>query len=294
MKRKAARSKLSDLAPRMPDSTLINREHPFKGYTLPDERLKSIFSSALRALLKGQAVPEIEASFYPYAGLSSTIRMRRGRIYARVSDLLRHSPSEVLYALACILVARLYRRKEPKEHLRTYREYTSQPDLIKASDAARRDRGSPPTGSPRGKAYDLEELFEQLNNRYFAGRLSQPQLSWSKRRSWRVLGYHDHVHGSIIISRTLDDKRIPRFVLEYVLYHEMLHVKHPPKLESGRMVYHSRAFRADERLFEFFEEALKFLDQFSSITQRKLTAIHCARSFQSKLEQKGNHQRLLR
>jgi hypothetical protein len=242
---------------------MIEREH------LSDEALESIFGRALQSLLKKQATPEVEASFYPYAGLSSTIRMRQGRIYARVSDVLRHSPCEVLYALACILVARLYRLRVPKEHLHIYQKYISQPDVIKASDSVRRDRGYKLASSPRGKVYDLEELFGELNERYFAGALSQPQLCWSRRRTRRVLGHHDHVRGRITISRTLDTNRIPRFVLEYVLYHEMLHVKHPPRLEDGRMVYHDHAFRADERRFERLEEALRALDRITSPIRRK-------------------------
>ena len=87
-------------------------------------------------------------------------------------------------------------------------------------------------------------MFAGLNARYFAGRLERPLLSWSQRRTGRVLGHHDHVHGAIIISRTLDSERVPRFVVEYVLYHEMLHVKHPPRAAGSRTVYHSRQFRS--------------------------------------------------
>ena len=86
-------------------------------------------------------------------------------------------------------------------------------------------------------------------------------LSWSQQKTQRVLGHHDHLHGTIIISRTLDAARIPRFVVEYVLYHEMLHAKHPPRRVAERTVYHSRQFRADERQFERYHEAVKWLDK---------------------------------
>jgi hypothetical protein len=104
-------------------------------------------------------------------------------------------------------------------------------------------------------------MFSDLNARYFGGRIERPLLSWSHRPTRRVLGHHDHVHRAIIISRTLDNAAVPRFVVEYVLYHEMLHVKHPARIISGRTVYHGRAFRDDERLFERFDEALKWLEK---------------------------------
>src|SRR5260370_1741031 len=80
-----------------------------------DAERTSVFAQAAQALVKKQSRPPIEARFYPYAGLSSTIRLRQGRIYVRVSDILRRSPREVLYALASILVAKLYRLKIPAD-----------------------------------------------------------------------------------------------------------------------------------------------------------------------------------
>jgi hypothetical protein len=220
-----------------------------------------VFDQALRALVKKEPRPKVEARFYPYAGLSSTIRLRQGRVLARVSDILKGSPREVLFSLACILVAKLYRLKTPKAHERIYREHALDPPILDASQATRRRRGHKITTSPRGKAHDLDELFTQLNVLYFGGQLERPTLSWSRRQTHRVLGHHDHVHRAIIVSSTLDDPSIPRFVVEYVLYHEMLHVKHPARLVSGRTVYHGRAFREDERLFERFDEALKWLEK---------------------------------
>jgi hypothetical protein len=234
-----------------------------------DADLEAIFNTALRAVVTRRPLPQVEARFYPYAGLSSTIRIRGGRVYARVSDVLKQSPPEVLHALASILVGKLYRVKPSKEHERTYRQYAADPLVLDASEAARRRRGYKITTSPQGKVYDLEEIFAELNARYFAGRLERPQLSWSMRRTRRILGHHDHVHSTIIISRTLDSARIPRMVVEYVLYHEMLHVAHPPKTAAGRTVYHSRQFRTDERRFEKLDETLKFLDEIASPVRRR-------------------------
>lgn len=234
-----------------------------------DAELEAIFNNALKAVVRRQPLPLIEARFYPYAGLSSTIRLRGGRVYARVSDVLATSPPEVLHALASILVGKLYRVKPSKEHERIYRQYASLPVVLTASESARRRRGYKIMTSPQGKVYDLEEIFEEINARYFGSGLQRPQLSWSRARTRRVLGHHDHVHGAIVISRTLDSPRIPRFVVEYVLYHEMLHVAHPPKVVSGRTIYHSRQFRADERRFQQLEEALGWLDQIAAPARPK-------------------------
>ena len=233
-----------------------------------DDILESVFDQALRALVKKEPRPKVQACFYPYAGLSSTIRLRQGRVLVRVSDILVGSPREVLFALACILVAKLYRLKASKVHERVYREHALHPPILDASQATRRSRGYKITTSSRGKVYDLAELFTQLNARYFDGQLERPMLSWSQRQTRRVLGHHDNVHRTIIISNTLDNAAVPRFVVEYVLYHEMLHVKHPARLVSGRTIYHGRSFREDERLFERFDEALKLLENIAVPARR--------------------------
>jgi hypothetical protein len=232
-------------------------------YSLMTENsnLAAVFEDAIKTVVKREPRPVVEARFYPYAGLSSTIRLRNGRIYARVSDILQQSPAEVLFSLACILVAKLYRLQAPREHERIYKQFATTPSVLDATEAARRSRGYKLMGSARGKLFDLDVIFSQLNDRYFGGKLAKPMLSWSQRRTGRVLGHHDHVHGAIVISRTLDSPKTPPLVLEYVLYHEMLHVKYPPRVVGGRTVYHGRHFRSEERRFEGFEQALALLEQ---------------------------------
>ena len=56
-----------------------------------------------------------------------------------------------------------------------------------------------------------------------------------------------------------------------MLYHEMLHVEHTPRRDGGRTIYHSREFRADERRFEQFDQALKWLDKISLPVRRRRT-----------------------
>jgi predicted metal-dependent hydrolase len=52
---------------------------------------------------------------------------------------------------------------------------------------------------------------------------------------------------------------VPRYVLEYIVYHEMLHLKHPVKLRGSRRCVHSAEFQAEERLFPQVNEANAFL-----------------------------------
>jgi len=222
--------------------------------------LKRVFADAFRQLDR-RTVPPIEVRFYPYVGLHHTIRIRSGRVYVRLSDLFRAAPPEVIRALAYILVARLISKKAPPAHQRVYRSYALSPQVLRASEIARKERGRKHLTSAYGKVYDLEKMFARLNRRYFADEIEKPTLTWSRRRARSILGHHDAAHNTITISKTLDSSNVPEWFVEYILFHEMLHIIHPSQLINGRRHYHTRAFRADEQRFRRYQDAQEWLDR---------------------------------
>jgi hypothetical protein len=226
----------------------------------PQTHLSALFSEAFRQLARNRPVPEIEVRFYPYAGISHKIRLRSGRVYVRISDIFQNAPADVHRALAFILVARLLRKRSPETHERVYRAYAYSPQVLRALDLTRRQRGRKSVSSARGRVYDLDKMFQRLNRRHFDQELEKPVLTWSQRRTRRILGHHDAAHDTIVISKTLDDSDVPEWLVEYVLYHEMLHIKHPARLIRGRRYYHTNAFRAEEQRFPYYEEAQRWLE----------------------------------
>ena len=224
-----------------------------------NSHLETVFSEAFSRLTR-KPVPAIEVKFYPYAGLHHTIRVRSGRVHVRLSDVFKIAPPEVFRALAFILVARLLSRKPPVSEERIYRAYAFRPEVIRASDIARRERGRKRIHSAQGHVYDLEKIFARLNRAYFDGEMERPTLTWSRRRARNILGHHNSTHNTITISRALDSPDVPEWFVEYIMFHEMLHVKHPARLINGRRRYHTAAFRADEHRFRRYDEAQAWLD----------------------------------
>ena len=223
--------------------------------------VSKFFADAFRHLGGNRGVPAIEVRFYPYAGLRHTIRIRSSRVYVRLSDITKDAPPDVHRSLAWILVARLLGKRLPTIHERVYRDYSLTPAVMRSSDLARRGRGRKMISSARGEVYDLERMFTKLNRRYFDGQIEKPTLTWSQRRTRSILGHHDHVYDSITISKTLDSIDVPEWFVEYILYHEMLHIKHPARLINGRRFYHTSAFRTDERRFPHYDQAQKWLER---------------------------------
>lgn len=223
--------------------------------------LEKLFVDAFRHLGGERAIPPVDVRFYPYAGLHHTIRLRSGRAYVRLSDICKDCPPEVQRALAFVLVARLLSKRTPGIHERVYRDYSLRPEIQRLSDIARRRRGRKMVSTARGSVYDLDRMFVRLNRRYFQGELPTPTITWSKRRTRRILGHHDRVYETITISKTLDSVDVPEWFAEYILYHEMLHIKHPARVLNGRRYYHTEAFRADERRFAQYHEAQRWLER---------------------------------
>jgi predicted metal-dependent hydrolase len=123
----------------------------------------------------------------------------------------------------------------------------------------RQIRGRKRIVSAQGHAYDLEAIFDQLNTRFFHGLLARPQMTWSGEHARNRLGHYDPAHNAIVVSRVFDHARVPRCAVEYIVYHEMLHLKHPVRLRGSRRCIHSSEFQAEEKMFPQLDEALRFL-----------------------------------
>jgi predicted metal-dependent hydrolase len=218
-----------------------------------------IFHRAYRELRPRAAMPEIHVRFFPFASINNTVRLRDGKLYFRISDLLEAAPEGVIHAIAHILIAKIYRKDIDSHHAARYRKYVGSHAISEKAHLVRQIRGRKRIEDPAGNVYDLNEIFEELNTRFFYGLLARPVMSWSQSSARNMLGHYDPAHNAIVISRVFDHVRVPRYVVEYIVYHEMLHLKHPVKLRGSRRCVHPKQFQDEEKLFPQLEEAKQFL-----------------------------------
>jgi hypothetical protein len=213
-----------------------------------------VFARVFRRLGLRRPTPEIQVEYRPYAGLRSTIALRSNRVEVRISDLLVEAPTIVLEALAEILLGHVFQRRPSREARACYLSYVYSPGIRPRIDAVRRQRGSVRLLPPQGRCYDLREIFDGLNRRFFQGRLKPPRLGWTLKRPRTLLGHYDSALEAISISRWLDSPRVTREVVEYVVFHEVLHMRHPVERNGPRRVVHSREFREAEKRFPKYEQ----------------------------------------
>lgn len=219
------------------------------------EELKKIYTEAFQILGQDKNIPAIEVRFYPYIGINHTIRVRTGRIFVRIAEICREMPREEQRALALILVAKLLRKKVPADARKLYSNFIKTQEIQGLAAENKRAKGRKIVTTSKGEIYDLDKIFENMNLIYFQNAVPKPVLTWSTRKTYRILGHHDAAHRTIVISRSLDRKKVPHYVVEYVVFHEMLHILHPTTHRNGRRYNHTPAFRRDEKKFAFFDEA---------------------------------------
>lgn len=223
------------------------------------ETPEEIYARVFRQIKPRTAIPELRVEFCRFANADSFIRLENGRLHVRISDLLAGAPAPVMEALAFILIGKLYRKPVARLHAHRYRVYLNRREFRRQAQVVRQIRGRKFISGPQGEHRNLEEIFESLNVRFFDGLMGRPQLGWSRQVSRSMLGHFDPSHNAIIISRIFDQARTPVLALEYVMFHEMLHLRYPVDHNGARRRVHTSEFREAEKKFPQLKEAKEIL-----------------------------------
>lgn len=218
-----------------------------------------IYARVFRELKPRTVMPELSLEFCRFANADNFIRLDQGKLHVRMSDLLEGAPAPVTEALAHILLGKLYRKPVAGKYNHRYRLYLNRRDMRRQAHLVRQIRGRKFISGPVGEQYNLEEVFERLNAQYFDGLMGRPQLGWSRGTSRRMLGHFDPSHNAIVISRIFDRRETPLLALEYVMFHEMLHLRYPVDHSGTRRCVHTKEFKHAEKQFPQFKEAKELL-----------------------------------
>jgi hypothetical protein len=228
------------------------------------ETPEQVFSRVFSELKPRTPVPAVRVKFCQFANANSSVRWDDAGLQVRITDVLEGAPSQILEALAHILLSKLFRRHAPKMHAERYRRYLNRKEMRRSLQLVKQARGRKFLSGPQGVYYHLEEIFEQLNRAYFHGLMARPLLGWSRTVSHTMLGHYDPSHNAIILSRLLDSPTVPHLAVEYVVFHEMLHLRFPVEHRGARRCVHTKEFKEAERQFPRLKEAKDLLKKICS------------------------------
>ncbi len=234
----------------------LNFQFPFFAEPLDETDIASIFQSVYRGYLnrswKINFTKNIHVEFFAYRGLKHVLRFRDDEAHVRISHHAKGQNTEFFEALAHVLWARVFRKKCDPVWEKTYKDYETQlAHKIPESPSVKRVFDS------RGVIFDLEEIKSRLDLRFFGGHFNAVKIGWSRQSARTRLGHYDFGAAWIVITKILDHPEIPSYVVEYIVYHEMLHHIHRP--QNGRI--HTREFNAAEKLFPDYRIAKTWINE---------------------------------
>lgn len=194
-------------------------------------------------------------SFFHLAQLAGIYRRKtlHDSIIVHASEGFLDAGNEILEAIArCALVGK------DRQQLQRIEEYVDSEayggTLFEVEAAAGRNGLN-----PQGRHYDLGALFEKVNSERFRGEMPRPALTWNRTFTSCKFGHYHPARDLVMLSMTLDDARVPSFVVEFVLYHEVLHKKLGVRWNGTTRRVHTQEFRQEERKFPRYKEAEAWL-----------------------------------
>ncbi len=226
------------------------------------ESLEEIYGRIFKSLNPRANLQEVSVRFRRYANANSRIRLDRDRLAVDISDVLKEAPAPIQEALAILLVSKLLRKRPDPRSVAQYQRYVNTARVQGAVTTAKRERGRKAMRHPSGEFFDLITIFNDLNCRYFEGKLQAPAMGWSLRGSRSTLGHYDPAHHAIVLSCLLDSAESSYLIVSYVLFHELLHTVYPAESRTARRCVHTAEFKAAEKRFEDYDAARTALKRF--------------------------------
>lgn len=223
------------------------------------DEVPSALVEAVRAEMKQHrffAKLEVEVELRRWRTVRVEVKVHDGRLRLQLSEAFRAADAVTLAAATRIMLRKLRGRPVLSSDHAVFNRFAHSRQARALLPAPRRK----PRYRPQGRFFDLAELFDAVNQRYLGGALRQPTLGWS-RHFYRRLGAYYPDEDLILLNHRLDSPLTPRLVVEFVLYHEMLHKKHGARGEGAARRYHTREFRREERQFQGWQEAEQWCNE---------------------------------
>ena len=208
--------------------------------------------AAQKPLSLAQRKLPLHIEFYVAAHLYRS-RIETDGITITANEGFIGAPHPIIQAL--IFTALRHPEKKHAAQVKAYGATDAFEEIVLSLEMMTADLSS----SIQGQHYDLAAVFNRVNTAYFAGALSPPRLTWNKTLTHRKFGHYQFNTDTVMLSLSLDDAAVPPYVVDFVMYHELLHKSLGVKLVNGRRYAHTAEFRDAERRFTQYDKAKAFL-----------------------------------
>lgn len=113
---------------------------------------------------------------------------------------------------------------------------------------------------------ELKRSFDRINDKFFYGQVEIPNLQWGEF-SRRKFATYDFQTDTIKFSKILEEQNIE--LIDYVMFHELLHKKLKFKSKNNRNLFHDTEFKKLEKSYPNSQELEKQLRRLGSKSRKK-------------------------
>lgn len=224
---------------------------------LTDARVVELIAQAINRFRPGE-IRAVKLRFRPFRATLYSVIFKGPVAHVKFHVAFRHAPETVVLQAAHLMCCRSSktRRSLPRLEFDRFVRRMGHGDFKLPGARKSTKRSSDHLGVHR----NLAESFQRVNAAYFSGQLKQPELCWSPARARRILGSYQERVDRLIVSRVFDSPNVPVFVLDFLMYHELLHkFLGIGERRDGRRCLHGTEFKQLERKYARYAEVQAFL-----------------------------------
>lgn len=204
---------------------------------------------------------EVKARFHPFKEFKAQWQRCGDKIDFLVTDYMEPASPELITDFAGCLLKRVGKRQKSEMYTERMKGWMLSDEFVAKNRPLYLRRSRNITCKPTGRVHDLHEGLERLKAAGLVQPTRDPFMTWTKRPNLQRLGYTSVLMNVVAISSAMDDDRVPEYVSDYVLYHEMVHISDGLR-SSGS--YHDSEFHRRERMFPQWREAEVWLKRLAS------------------------------
>ena len=182
---------------------------------------------------------------------NANIRLHNHTIAVNLNLQWKDIDSEIKIGLIQSLLLKILKKKKHSPNIELYNNFLKNIPIL--------------TEKTKTDPY-LEASFQRVNQQFFQNQLDQPNLQWGQPSYQRLASYNLH-QDSITVSTLFKAARTE--ILDYLMYHELLHKKHQFYHKNGRSFFHTIQFKEDEKLFPYHQQLEEEIKHYLRRSRRK-------------------------
>ncbi len=217
---------------------------------------EDVLDTTFRTMGTAYGFDLVEVGYASYKEFKSTWQRLGKQVTFEISDYLGGARPEVLGDFAQALYERIEKRAPACVYSPRLKAYLESDDFVRRNQATYLKRSRNLTKSSRGGHFDLKETYGRLVDSGIVSPSSNVSLNWTRSANRMRVGYCSVLMRVVAISSLLDNEKVPDFVHEYVLYHELLHLE--DGLSDGHR-HHPPEFKAREKQYPKWRESEDWL-----------------------------------